>query len=122
MLFRSDVEGHCRLVGLKQPRVACDFVIQLVSSHDHGVYPGTLAPASISNNNDTFIFPFGDCLCSTPEHSAYTSPVHSFQLRTYEQGTHARLNQIHDDLRVLRRECDHALRDLKTKDESGVQR
>ena len=54
--------------------------------------------------------------------SPYTSPVHSFQLHAYEQGTHAGLNQIHDDLRALRRECDDALRDLKTKPVSGVQR
>ncbi|KAI0252326.1 hypothetical protein BJV78DRAFT_1281686 [Lactifluus subvellereus] len=33
-------------------------------------------------------------------------------LRTYEQGTRARLNQIEDDLRVLRRERGDALRDL----------
>ena len=116
-----DVEGHCRLVDLKQPRVACDFVIQVVSSHDPWSLPGTLAPASISNNNDTSICISATCLCSTPEHSPYTPPVQSFQLRAYEQGTHARLNQIHDDLRTLWREYDDVLRDLKTKHESGVQ-
>lgn len=35
------------------------------------------------------------------------------QLRAYEQGTRARLSQVEDDLRVLRRERDDALRDLK---------
>lgn len=34
-------------------------------------------------------------------------------LRAYEQGTRARLGQVEDDLRVLRRERDDALRDLK---------
>ena len=38
--------------------------------------------------------------------------IHSFQLRAYEQGTRARLSQVEDDLRVLRRERDDALRDL----------
>ena len=42
----------------------------------------------------------------------HNSPVHSFQLHAYEQGTRARLNQTHDDIRALQREGDDALRDL----------
>ena len=35
-----DTEGHYGLLQKQeQPRVACDFVIQVVTSHDHGVYP-----------------------------------------------------------------------------------
>jgi hypothetical protein len=59
---------------------------------------GTLAPASIRNNDSSISI--GNCLCSTPEHSPYTSLIHSFQLPAYEQGKHARLNRIHDDLRA----------------------
>jgi hypothetical protein len=61
-------------------------------------------------------------LCSAPEYLPHNSPAHSFQLRAYKQGTPARLNQICDDLLALRRERDDALRDLKTKHESGLQR
>ena len=39
-------------------------------------------------------------------------PTHSLQLRAYEHGTRARLNQAEDDLRVLRHERDDSLRDL----------
>jgi hypothetical protein len=53
-----------------------------------------------------------DCLCSAPEYIPHNSPVHSFQLRTYEQGTRAKLNQADDDLCALRRERDDPLRDL----------
>jgi hypothetical protein len=49
------------------------------------------------------------------------SLVHSFQLRAYEQGTRARLHQVDDDLRALRRERDDALRDLNaSKDQTRV--
>ena len=74
--------------------------------------PGTLALASTSNNND---------LRLSLQYARH-SPYNSFQLHAYEQGTRERLNQIHDDLRALRRECDHALRDLNTKHESWEQR
>ena len=55
-------------------------------------------------------------------HFSATVSAEPFQLRAYEQGTRAKLNQIYDDLRDLRRESDPALRDLKTKHESGMQR
>ena len=103
---------------LKQPRVACDFVIQVVSSHDPWSLPGTLAPASISNNNDTSIS-ISATISAVPRNTLLTPLLFT---HFNEQGPHARLNQIHVDLRSLRRKCDHALRGFKTKHESGVQR
>ena len=53
-----------------------------------------------------------DSVCRRPGYLSLGSMIHSFQLRAYEQGTRARLSQVEDDLRVLRRERDDALRDL----------
>lgn len=44
--------------------------------------------------------------------SSANSLTRSLQLRAYEHGTRARLNQAEDDLRVLRHERDDSLRDL----------
>ena len=65
----------------------------------------------------TFPFPFGECRNTLLTPLLFTH----FSSALYEQGTHAKLNQIHDYLRALRRECNGVLRDLKTKQESGVQ-
>ena len=69
----------------------------------------------------TLPFPFGDCLCRRRNTLLTPLLFTHFSSALYEQGTHAKLNQIHDYLRALRRECNGVLRDLKTKQESGVQ-
>ena len=53
-----------------------------------------------------------DSVCCRSGYRPRRSIIHSFQLRAYEQGTRARLSQVEDDLRSLRRERDDALRDL----------
>ena len=71
----------------------------------------------------TNIAPFiVSCLLSAGrEHSTYSSPFYSFQLRAYEQGMCARLNQTDFDLRALRCERHDALRGLNaSKDQTQV--
>ena len=107
-------------------------IVRCVAVCRHDYHFGRLAAASESTGNDTdrsFHYHSGsiqtvlssDCLCSTPEHSPYDTLIHSFQLRAYELGTRARVNQTDDDLRALRRERDDALTDPNArKDQTRV--